>query len=154
MPSADPVDWRRPPRGFDPLVEWWELASLRLVLLDDVPLEEVRAALRQLTGAVQAHCAEYRVLLDRGDRAGTPSVPLLRILSADHDWFATSLEQLWWFYGIVERENHGGHRQALGQYGRVLAESLRRHRSDEQAFLGSVPDPAGSTGGVPLPKKP
>jgi len=51
----------------------------------------------------------------------------------------TSIEQLWWFYRVVEGEDHGGHRQALGQYGRILAEALRRHRAEERAFAAGKP---------------
>ncbi len=64
-----------------------------------------------------------------------------RGLAADHERFRTSVQQLWWFYAIVEREDHGGNRQALGQYGRLVCEALRRHRAEERGVGGF--DPVG-----------
>jgi hypothetical protein len=128
------VDIHRPPPGFDALVDWFELVSYNLVLLEDYGLEDIRSAVDRVTRAIVAHGDATRVVAP----APTEEPPELRdparILRADHEWFRTSVEQLWWFFGVVEREDHGGHRQALGQYGRVLCESVRRHRAEEDAF--------------------
>lgn len=114
------------------MVDWFESVSYSLVLLEEYSLEEIRSAVRALSAAVRAHIeAAPRSSL----RASRPASELSRIVSADHVWFRTSLDQLDWFLGVVERDPHGGNRQALGQYGRILAESLRRHRRDERALL-------------------
>lgn len=132
------VDIRHPPADLDQLVDWLEHVSYNLVLLEEYSLAEIRSALDTVTRAVEQHrgsplprpedrAARHRALATRAN-----------VLESDHVWFGTSLEQLWWLYGVVERDNHGGHRQALGQYGRLLAESLRRHRADEREYLRQV----------------
>ncbi len=143
-PSADPL---RPPTDFDEVVDWFEQVSYQLVLLEDHPLGDVRVALQQFEHAVREH---QRTFETRLGLSSSPSRELSEgkaILSSDHAWFVISLEQLEWFYRIVEGEDHGGHRQALGQYGRVLAEALRRHRRDERAYLAGTSEP---TDGAPL----
>jgi hypothetical protein len=126
------VDIRSPPRGFDELIDWFERWSYRLVLLEEYPLSEVRAALVAVSDAVTAHrlSAEgWIAMLPATDSEATRGA---KVLQSDHERFETSLEQLWWFFRVVEKEDHGGHRQALGQYGRVLAEALSRHRAEER----------------------
>lgn len=58
----------------------------------------------------------------------------VRRLRADHERFETSAEQLRWFWSIVERDDHGGNRQALGQYWKILLEALARHLSEERVI--------------------
>jgi hypothetical protein len=133
MASSPPtVDIRRPPREFDELIEWFERLSYRLVLLEEYPLDDLRAMVRTVGSAVSTHCRIEDPLLARLPLRSSDEQTLARVLAADHVWFRTSTEQLEWFLSIVVGEDHGGHRQALGQYGRIFAESLRRHRSDER----------------------
>ena len=136
------VDIYHPPAGFDPMIDWFEAVSYSLVLLEEYSLAEIRSAVRAVDAAVLAHIA--------APTGSPPSVPgresdLARILAADHVWFRTSVEQLDWFFAVVERDAHGGNRQALGQYGRIFAESLRRHRRDERALLAATAGPAGQS---------
>ena len=137
-PTERPPELRSPPRDFDRLVEWFERISSGLVLLEEYPRDDVRATVELLDHAVRAHVRRFDARW--GGRGAAPggSVELRAILDADHARFLVSVEQLRWFFRIVESEDHGGHRQALGQYGRVLAEALRRHRRDERSYLAGV----------------
>lgn len=127
-----------PPEEFDALIDWFEWVSYQLVLLEEYSREEVRSALETVTRSVENHLRSTLPEL-AAEKSGSARMRELRsVLTSDHEWFRTSLEQLWWFFGVVDREDHGGHRQALGQYGRVFAESLRRHRRDEREFLRGV----------------
>jgi len=134
FPKAN-VDIHAVPTDFDELIDWLERWSYNLVLLEEYPLPEVKSALDAVDRAVRAHRTEadrrLRSLHDLSDESSRGR----KVVLNDHEWFETSLEQFWWFYRVVEKEDHGGHRQALGQYGRVLGESLRRHRVDENALL-------------------
>jgi hypothetical protein len=131
FPPPPAVDIRASPAGFDALIDWLEAWSYRLVLLEEYPLPDVRAAVEAVERAVTGHRGEFEARLDRVDLADWDTSRLVRILRSDHEWFGISLEQLRWFLDVVETEDHGGHRQALGQFGRVFAEALRRHRTDE-----------------------
>ena len=137
-----PVDLTAPPVDLDRLLDGFDTFSSRLVLLEEYSIEEVRAALDALRGPVLRHCHAGWEEEETRARNVPGAAELLRILRADHERFSTSIGQLDWFCAILARENHGGHRQALGQYGRVLVESFRRHRADEDAFLGRTADPA------------
>lgn len=143
---APTVDIRKPPQSFDDLVDWLEGWSYRLVLLEEYPLPDLRAAVATTTRAVRAHRADFEVRI-AAVVTGAGSSPLTQVVRSDHEWFELSIEQLGWFLRVVEGEDHGGHRQALGQFGRVLAEALRRHRRDERALLSTNdprPSPTGS----------
>ncbi len=138
MPFPRPfVDIDAPPSDFDELFSWFELVSYNLVLLEEYPLGSVRTACALSGAALRSHSAEPVAALPRGP-VDYALREMARLLLADHAWFERSVEQLDWFLGIVEREDHGGHRQALGQYGRILAESVRRHRKDEREYLTAV----------------
>ncbi len=131
-PSLRPVNLRAPPPDFDEFVEWFEAVSYRLVLLEEYPLTEVRDVVRRAQSVLGAHMAEA---IAEGPRpVGAREDELHRVLVSDHEWFKGSIEQLGWLLAIVEQEDQGGHRQALGQYGRILAEAVRRHRADERRF--------------------
>ena len=125
------ADIRAPPSPFDELVDWLERWSYGLVLLEEYPLPDVRTAVTAVETALREHrvSTERWIAPLRGEDEETARGA--RVMLSDHEWFETSVEQLWWFFRVVEKEDHGGHRQALGQYGRVLAEALRRHRADE-----------------------
>lgn len=120
----------RAPADIDALVDWFEWVSERLVLLDDFSLADVRRAIGSVDSAIRRHLA------NSPNPPSTAGSVAARI-ALDHRMFPTSLDQLAWFLAIVERDDHGGNRQALGQYGRLLAEALRRHREDER-HLGSA----------------
>jgi hypothetical protein len=126
------VDIRSSPRSFDELIDWLDCWSYRLVLLEEYPLSEVRAALLAVSHAVSTHRLSAEGWIARLTTTDPAVARGVELLQSDHERFETSLEQLWWFFRAVEKEDHGGHRQALGQYGRVLAEALRRHRADER----------------------
>jgi hypothetical protein len=122
------------PSEFDPLIGWLEGASDGLVLLEPYRLDELRSMVERVADVVATHTREYDTRLGAAPPPdGRPATWAL--LRADHAWFSVSLEQLAWFFGIVENEDHGGHRQALGQYGRLLAEALHRHRDLEREYL-------------------
>jgi hypothetical protein len=125
------------PAEFDAAIVWFERLSTDLVLLAEYPLSEVRAAVEEFGSKVRHHVREFGDLLEQRDSPSGPAREARSLLRADHAWFATSVEQLDWFFRIVANEDHGGHRQALGQYGRVFTESLRRHRAEERAFLNA-----------------
>ncbi|HXW66425.1 MAG TPA: hypothetical protein VEL82_00850 [Thermoplasmata archaeon] len=132
MPDAAPPLFPVLPEDFDEFVEWLDRFGRALVLLDERPLPEVGAVVADAAARVRDHIRTFdRVLL--GPAEGAIARGESSRLIADHRWFETSLEQLDWCYGIVAREDHGGHRQALGQYARLLAEALRRHRARERA---------------------
>jgi hypothetical protein len=128
------VDIRRPPEAFDDLIVWFELVSYNLVLLEEYPLSDLRQAVNRVARAIELHGQSTERVLRVPPTAPSELQDLARVLTADHEWFRTSVEQLGWFFGVVERDDHGGHRQALGQYGRVLCESVRRHRAEEAEF--------------------
>jgi hypothetical protein len=134
------VDIHAPPARLDDLIEWFDRVSYRLVLLEEYTVPDVDAAIRCLEGAVRAHLDAEEVR--PSGRPTPPADPRLgRLIAADHVRFPDSLEQLRWFYRRVTEApigEAGGHRQALGQYGRVLAEALRRHRQDERRYLGML----------------
>lgn len=128
------VDIRRPPEGLRALTEWFDGVSLRLVLLEGYSLEEVREAIDRFSRSVERHVARAKHLDRPPDNGG---------LAGEHARFESSIEELRLLMGIVEREDHGGHRQALGQYGRIFAEALLRHLREESSLSGHGNPPAG-----------
>jgi hypothetical protein len=138
------------PFDFDAVVDWFERLSSAMVLLAEYPLPEVERAIREFESRVRAHIHESGARLDATNPPSGAATDARALLRADHAWFRTSMEQLDWFYRIVANEDHGGHRQALGQYGRVFAEALRRHRADERLYLdGPAATAGGRTPGTP-----
>jgi hypothetical protein len=105
--------------------------SAGLVSLEPWPLSEVKGSIAAFESAVQRHLAGAPAGPGGSNPYGMPS-EIESLLDHEHARFVTSLEHLWWYYGIVEADDHGGHRQALGQYGRLVAEAVRRHRADER----------------------
>jgi hypothetical protein len=136
MPFPRPeVDIRVVPLEFDALIDWLEGWSYLLVLLEPFSLADIHGAMAAVDAAVRRDRSATDRWVAPLQSADEETARGARIVLSDHEWFETSLEQFEWFYRVVEEEDHGGHRQALGQYGRVLAEALRRHRGDEQ-WLG------------------
>ena len=124
----------RPPSTLSETVDWFDSLSYGLVRLEPYPLVEVRAAIAHFELAMARHIGDP-VGIDTPRGEGSEADRLLRVVASDHRWFATSFEQLWGLLRIVEGEDHGGHRQALGQYGRLVSEAVRRHLADERALL-------------------
>ena len=136
------------PREFDALVEWVDRVSRNLVLLEAYSLPEVASWVDAVDRTVRDHLSTYSDLtLSRSvGRRDDDFATLRRTLEEDHARFRVSLDQLRWFCRVVEEDDHGGNRQALGQYGRVLAEALRRHRRDERAYFGRTELPRPPAG--------
>ncbi|MGB6500517.1 MAG: hypothetical protein WBG19_03835 [Thermoplasmata archaeon] len=118
--SAGPV------RSLEEITNSFERFSAGLVLLEACPIEQVRAEIVEFESALRAHLRSSESIAPSegpGGDAGT--------IASDHSRFLTSIDQLWWFYRIVSSNDHGGHRQALGQYGRLLTEAVQQHMSVE-----------------------
>jgi hypothetical protein len=135
------------PENFDALVNWFDRFSAGLVLLDEISLMEVREAVAAMANGIAAHRLAHGPAgtLERSRSADLAS--LRRILRSDHDRFDSSVQQLRWLLAIVERDDHGGNRQALGQYGRLVCEALRRHRVEEreaELLAGALASSAGT----------
>ncbi len=129
-PDRASIDWDRPPTELTDLVNWYERISYGLVISEPYPLDRVRAAADRFETAVREHAERTALPPVRG-----PTDRLGLVLRADHRWFSQSFEQLRWFLGVVAREDHGGNRQALGQFGRLVTESVRRHLADEREYV-------------------
>lgn len=46
----------------------------------------------------------------------------------------TSLQELHGYVDRLKKEDHGGHRQALGQYWRLVLEAFDHHLEDERGY--------------------
>lgn len=130
------VDLRSPPEEFDALVDWFDQVCTNLVLLEEYPTVDLGAGVHRIDRAIRDHVGAFRYADPAEDH---PRDRRLRIIAEDHVRFLVSLEQLDWCLRVVEKEDHGGHRQALGQYGQVLAEALRRHRREERFCAAEKP---------------
>ncbi|MHB1435707.1 MAG: hypothetical protein ACYCPN_06645 [Thermoplasmata archaeon] len=104
--------FQAPPRSLPELIPWFEAFSRELVRLSDPSVDEIRAGIDALETAL---------------RVELPFPPPSGAGKCDADLWDESLVQLRWLLGIVEQDDHGGNRQALGQYGLLVAESLREH---------------------------
>ncbi len=113
---------------FDAAIDRFETFSTGLVRLEPVPLPELRRTVDRFIDDLRDHLEAARSLRRRPPPVG----PRERRLDAEHERFYSSIEQLREILRVVESEDHGGHRQALGQYGRIVTEALRRHRADER----------------------
>lgn len=135
---------RDPSPGVEALAlrtEEFDRFSHGLVRLEPHPLSELRRRVGEFARAVEAH-------LD----AGGPGRPLAATagrdrLAAEHLRFHSSVRELRSLLEVVEHDDHGGHRQALGQYGRLLAEALRNHLQDELRPPVEPPVPRAGTAG-------
>lgn len=130
-------------------MDWFERVSYALVLLGDFPLADVRFAVDAFATALEAHLVGLPPPAARRASRRSNRQDLATVVASDHEWFRTSVEQLRWFLEVVERDDHGGNRQALGQYGRVLAEAVQRHRRDERELRGQRDRPTRASAGVP-----
>ncbi len=127
---------------FDRAVAEFGGLSQQLVLLDDLALPEV---VRRVTGFEEV----LRGHLEGGPSSVADSAPASSEIEEDHRTFAESIEVLDWLLGIVRTDDHGGNRQALGQYGKVLAEALLDHRARETGAGRPARRPAARRSAVP-----
>lgn len=100
-------------RGFDALTE-------RVVRLEEQDLPTVERAIEHLEALVDGHFAVCQ----------RPSRPEGRRPTAQAH-FALSFGELRSLVAIVHRDGHGGNWQALGQYGRLLAEAILAHLEED-----------------------
>lgn len=131
------VEIDRPPEDLDALVDWFDRVSGNLVLLEEYPPAQLRRAVEVVARAVDEHARSADLRPGAVDPRGPVPGPAA-VLRADHERFRTSAEQLRALSRLVEIDGHGGNRQALGQYGRVLTEALRRHRREELELDGTT----------------
>ena len=144
VPVVDPRE--RSPAGVDEALERFDRFSSALVRLEVFSLEEVRGSVAAFLTEVEVHLGGSPIPpvgSDRPPRAGPPEGDRLE---GEHERFRTSVDELRSLLGVVEGDDHGGHRQALGQYGRIFAEALRLHRRDERAATA-----ADGPGGARVP---
>lgn len=123
-----------PPKQLGEMVDWFESLSIGLVLLEPYPLDQLVRAVDAFHARMMDHVRGWEAAATRTPSEDGARTRLRRLVESDHVWFETSFEQLRWFLGVVQNEDHGGHRQALGQYGRLVAEAVRRHLSDERRW--------------------
>ena len=124
-----------PPCSLRELIPWFEEFSRGLVRLSDPSIGEIRAAIDALEEALRVDLAAHRAPRDG---------------AGDAVRWREAFLQLRWLLGILEREDHGGHRQALGQYGLLVAESLRSHLFPvDGRGTPAAPPPPGQDRGDP-----
>ena len=122
------------------ILETFERMSSSLVLLDPYSLDDVARTVMEFRQSVEDHlegCGRSSETLD--DSSGSLP-PHRQEESSDYAKFAVSLEELNALLEIVRSDDHGGNRQALGQYGKILAEAWRHHlrRANPGIDLSSV----------------
>ncbi len=116
----------------------------RLVLLEEVPAAEILAGVDRVQRALEEHAERADPLLAALDGHRLPGRVPPELLRDEHRIYPESVRQLRWFLDIVLRDDHGGNRQALGQFWTLLSESLHHHLEDEGAYLDAVgAGPAG-----------
>jgi hypothetical protein len=114
------------------MVAWFARFSDQLVLLEEFSLHDVVITVRWVEDCVRSHIAAPESPGGMGATFPTHrGRELAALVRSDHHWFGASLAELTGLREVVERDDHGGHRQALGQYGRLLSAALARHRRDE-----------------------
>lgn len=141
MPSSERSRAAPSGAGLDARLDAFDHFAVGLVRLEPYPLEEVRRTVEGFCSELERHLRESRrrgVVTPRDARAE-------ELLRSEHDRFPASVEELRALLDVVVHDDHGGHRQALGQYGRILVEALRAHRADE-----ALPS-EGSSRATPFP---
>jgi hypothetical protein len=151
--ETSPDPWREARgsvRALGELLERQQGLADGLVLLQEFPLPRLAEGVREVEESLaQLHPRAVDPLLAEWAAAPvTGAVPPER-LRFEHRTFCASAKQLRWFYEIVEREDQGGHRQALGQYWKLLLEALRHHLRDERQYLERAP--SGETANLTTP---
>ena len=110
-----------------------------LVRLAEYPVEALRA---EVARAEELLCRRHPASVARVvEEVGGTSVWEFRLSPAsarDHPWFEDSVRELGGYLDCVARDPHGGNRQALGQYWRLLVEAVARHAAEERAGLAGL----------------
>ena len=126
------------------LVHAWLVVRRQEALAEDLVRLEVfsLAVLREetlaLRGAVGEGHGSLMKLAWNSPEPGVLDAKAAAQLESDHARYPTSLDQLEWSLAVVAREIHGGHRQALGQYWKILLESVVTHLTEESRLLRST----------------
>ncbi len=145
LPAAERAGPEPTESRFDSEIDGFDHLSRSLVLLDARPLAELRRQVLDFAASLEAHVRGS----PRGNDPTRDGVPASEAgaerLRDEHIRFLASVVELRGLLEVVVQEDHGGHRQALGQYGRLLVEALRRHRTEEH---GTVPVPIREPTGV------
>ncbi|HEV2165524.1 MAG TPA: hypothetical protein VGS23_00880 [Thermoplasmata archaeon] len=118
---------------------WSELPD-DLVLLREVPEGEIVRLERSLSAGLSAHRSAVDPLLQEATAHAWRRSASPQVLRREHEMFEVSMRELGGLITLVREDGHGGNRQALGQYLRLLWEALRRHVRDEEALLETPPD--------------
>jgi hypothetical protein len=127
-PSPDPTE------PLDSEIQRFEAFADGLVRLEPHPFAELRAEVERFALAIEHHLGGIGD--GRSPKAGHRFRPggARQRLAAEHERFRASLAELRGLLAIVKGDDHGGHRQALGQYGRLVTEALRLHRAEERVL--------------------
>jgi hypothetical protein len=119
------------------VTEQWVIAD-GLVLLHDHPLRVLqREADRLRQRLLGHHPGSMEWMLRETEAAGGDRAASRRIRS-EHERFTSSLAQLDWLLTIVRENDHGGNRQALGQYWRILLGSMVPHMEEESRLVEAL----------------
>jgi hypothetical protein len=120
--------------------------SCGLVLLEPYSIEEIEDRVRSFSGSLHRHLNASQRIRRTGSPAGVSGTVERGTFEVDHARFLNSLRELSTLLDIVRRDGHGGNRQALGQYGKILAEAVRIHLlgedAEESTYRGKQ-EPAG-----------
>lgn len=108
----------------------------RLVHLAEVPLGTLRRELGRTQELLcRRHALAARECERREGTANVPRVRLSELSRRDHARFEESVRELRWYLDRVASDAHGGNRQALGQYWRLVVEAVARHTAEEREAL-------------------
>lgn len=125
------------------------LLADRLVQLAEVPLETL---LGEIGRTEELLCRRHRGAVSACEQPGgapdAPPVPLPERLRRDHARFDESVAELRWYFDRVAVDAHGGNRQALGQYWRLVVEAVARHSAEERETLARTSPTAVAEDGV------
>lgn len=119
------------------LLATWRRLPDDLVHLEPIPADELDRAARELASAFERHRMRLDLWLATSMDAHPASRRRAERLLADHEQFGESILELRALREIVRRDGHGGNRQALGQYWRLVWEALARHVTEEEDLLDS-----------------
>jgi hypothetical protein len=108
-----------------------------LVLLREFPELVLARAIEDLrVGVTRNHPRAAEPMLHRSERDGSLEAEKGRQLRREHAMFESSFFELDHYRERAKVDPHGGNRQALGQYWRLVLEALERHLADELPLAG------------------
>ncbi len=116
------------------LVREQRVLSDGLVLLHAIAATTLERSVAKLETVLKEHQTAFGAWTSHRRFPG-PDARVADLVRGDHGTFFSSIDQLHWLLGIVRRDDHGGNRQALGQYWRVLLEAMGRHSDDERTLV-------------------